>query len=172
MRGVVWAVVLWSAPVAAAELSVEAGRYGVGGSEDRGQGDGTVLRVGLAGTRRPGELVEFAVEGRWGSADALDGGPAGAGGWAGVSLRYLRFVPAATRAQPFVGLGFDLGSDLRGPRQALEVSSPSLSGHLALGLRLPLSERWAVTTTVVAGLDGAAVPWVAAMVGGTWAVDL
>ncbi len=156
-------------PAQAAELTLSVGRYAAGARGDLGIAEGSLVQVGLAGSRQPGSEVELALEGRLGRA-AAEPSPL-AVGFTGLSLRYTRFIAAQSPTQPFVGVGFDFGSDARAGQTPV-FETPSLAGHLFAGLRVPLARRVAALVTVLAGLDAAGAPMAAVSVGAAWEVDL
>ncbi len=163
MRALV-AASAWLAPVAASALDIEvaAGRFASGRDVAHGRADGSVVRAGLSMSSRPRERVQWSGEWRRGEA-----GPGERAGWAGLSLRYLRGVEGP-RATGWAGVGFDLGSALWGRPPVLEVATPTLSGHVYLGVNVPVADAWSGVAAVVAGVDGAGVPWAAVTVGGAW----
>jgi hypothetical protein len=149
---------------AALELELDVGRYASGSDAAYGRAEGTALRAGVSASRRPGERVQWS--GEWRRGEAAVGARAG---WAGLSMRYLRGLDGA-RATGWAGVGFDLGSALRGRGPSLEASTPALSGHVFLGVNVPLSPAWNGVASVVVGVDGAGVPWATVAAGGAWAL--
>jgi hypothetical protein len=164
-------ILFCSGSASAAQLSLELGRYGTASHDDLAPGGGTLVRLGLAGSRAPHERVELAAEGRLGSALNQERSVVGVG-WTGLSVRYTRELEAVTVATPFLGLGFDLGVDGHRRDGLLETDGLALSGHLVTGLRLPISDLFRAFMTLVVSLDGAAVPSLATTLGLETTVEL